>query len=302
MRSNYKTSKPDAAASSTPDQDVHPYTLYSTLGDANLPTCSQQIPPPFESNFFKKVFNFEEKEALYATVEAFDDGMMKANLPYFTVFGTLIGSFRHHGEIPWDGDVDVFAKQSDKSSIIRALTGFHPHFKLEKHIEGLYRFQYAKSRPGVIRFERYVDIWLYHENASHIIATSYYLAYRQYKKKTIFPLRMRPFGDLMLPSPCDPLSHFETNRVDVSMCETIYKKYKNLKTAVPCRELHYLFPFVRRAPVYDDGYVEETLVYAGLELHSIRVRSGQGSNWRGVGGGGLNPPPQPSKPTILVKI
>ena len=219
------------------------------------------------------MINSEEKEALYATVEAFDDGMRKANLTYFIVYGTLLGSFRHHGEIPWDSDVDVMARQADESSIIRALTDFRPHFKLEKHTEGLYRFEYTKSRPGVIRFYIFIDIWLYYENASHITVVSH-PTYPQYRTETTFPLRMRPFGNLMLPSPCDPLSHFEKNRVDVSTCSTVYHEYKNLKKSVPCRELLHLFPFVRRAPADADGYAEETLVYAGLELHSIRVRSG----------------------------
>jgi lipopolysaccharide cholinephosphotransferase len=46
-------------------------------------------------------------------LRSFDKVCRKYNLKYWCVGGTFIGTIRHHGWIPYDGDVDVCMLDTD---------------------------------------------------------------------------------------------------------------------------------------------------------------------------------------------
>ena len=64
--------------------------------------------------FFQQTMTEDDKLSMRETLRVFAGAMEAANLTYFMYSGTLIGSWRHHGPIPWDDDVDIMLNSSQK--------------------------------------------------------------------------------------------------------------------------------------------------------------------------------------------
>lgn len=43
------------------------------------------------------------------------------NLPYFAAYGTVLGAIRHHGMIPWDGDIDLFIPENELDRFVSTM-------------------------------------------------------------------------------------------------------------------------------------------------------------------------------------
>ena len=70
-------------------------------------------------------------------LEAFTSTMDKHNLTYYMGGGTLLGSYRHHGLIPWDDDLDVMADFNQQKQVREALTTIKDEYVISEHSKGL---------------------------------------------------------------------------------------------------------------------------------------------------------------------
>ena len=73
-----------------------------------------------------------EKDMMLATVDAFSNALTRAGIPFFMYSGKLIGSWRHHGLIPWDDDVDFAVPLGLKKNVSQALSRLKPQFVLNE--------------------------------------------------------------------------------------------------------------------------------------------------------------------------
>ena len=75
-----------------------------------------------------------DKRVKYSSLESleeFDRICKKHNLQYFALYGTLLGTIRHKGFIPWDDDIDVAMLREDYNAFIHiAGTELSPPFVL----------------------------------------------------------------------------------------------------------------------------------------------------------------------------
>ena len=127
----------------------------------------------FSKDFFAREircgFEVEEmmKRAWAAQMEVLqviDDVCRKNGLQYFADAGTLLGTVRHQGFIPWDDDIDICMKRSDYDQLIRILPKELPYgFVVAGMYAGEERLQNAAYVPQlrVIADEKLWDFNVY---------------------------------------------------------------------------------------------------------------------------------------------
>ena len=84
------------------------------------------------AEFPESYFKGEEKEGFYVeemmkrawaaqieVLELIDRICKEYEIPYFADWGTLLGTIRHKGFIPWDDDIDIVMKRDDYNRFLR---------------------------------------------------------------------------------------------------------------------------------------------------------------------------------------
>ncbi len=236
--------------------------------------------------FFQPVMKSNDRNVMTQILRAFVGALESNNLTYFMYSGTLIGSFRHHGPIPWDDDIDIMLNASQKAQVREALQKLRPDYDLHTGSGDILDntawkfFSVHLSNTFIHRPFKwpYIDMFFFNENQTHIwddmpgFSKEY-----NYPKVDIFPLTKRPFGDLKLPAPCDANAILKKN-YQIEICRS--RTFSHLMEMpmftfdtkdVPCSRLAKYFPFVYRT--YIDGTMNETLKIGDWSLKSFLLPS-----------------------------
>lgn len=89
---------------------------------------------------------------LLAMLKAFNLFATRNNIEYFVAGGTLLGTIRHKGFIPWDDDIDLFVKEDMATKILK-LTKNNPYID----DEGRYKILAPAVKPNVYPTIKLVD-------------------------------------------------------------------------------------------------------------------------------------------------
>ena len=229
---------------------------------------------PNES-YYRTVLSATNKNSMLYTLETFTRLLDANNVTYIMCGGTLIGSYRHHGFIPWDDDVDLMINGTQKHTLQAAVKKLQPTFQLFTKGDPLgkpgWKF-YRNTGHGFLHKSfkwPYIDIFFFQENDTHIWDKSYFDT--AYQKSVIFPLVRRPFESLWLWSPCNP-NLFLRKNYNLNQCQS--PKFSHSRElpiigfshVVPCEQLAHLFPFVHRSTTFNG--VNESLRIAGWSVRT----------------------------------
>lgn len=201
---------------------------------------------------FADAFSAEDTSLMNATLWEFTQTLEEANITYFMIEGTLLGSYRHLDRIPWDDDVDLAVNVADKENVTELFRNSTSHTLMNVYGGGEHwKFFPKDGHPISGRAFRspFIDIFWYDENASHIFYTSPQLQFKV-RKSDLFPLRRRPFGEFLLPAPCNTTAYLSAASFWVDQCVSRHLNHLNVNPmtsrTVPCSRLTDIYPFVSR--------------------------------------------------------
>jgi hypothetical protein len=227
----------------------------------------------------KRELSHKDKYILMDLLQIFVKVADSYNWTYFLGGGSLMGSVRHGGLIPWDDDIDVLVDEKHTNELKKAFKPFRPIYTVhDRGTDPILKLYSNKSYrcPGnrCAWMWPFLDICFYAQNDTLIWENHPYFAKKKYEKVDIFPLHKRPFENMMVNAPRNSLKFLDKIYGGASdSCGTWYYKHSTERGGYPtvwmsCKYLKDLYPFVFRRWV--NGTMEET-VKLGDRILSVKL-------------------------------
>ncbi len=93
----------------------------------------------------RRINTDEYKQILLEILTDFDEFCTQNNITYYAGYGTLLGTIRHKGFIPWDDDVDIIIPRKDYVRILNEFNKRESKYKVKSLENDLfYPYNFAK--------------------------------------------------------------------------------------------------------------------------------------------------------------
>uniref|UniRef100_A0A1I8G3Z7 Secreted protein n=1 Tax=Macrostomum lignano TaxID=282301 RepID=A0A1I8G3Z7_9PLAT len=232
-------------------------------------------------DLFDPRFNHTQMHMLIKLFWLVDDFCREHNIVYFMYGSTLIGSYRHHGLVPWDDDIDIMVPIAERDRFVYLLRTRAKHLRL--YTWAHHWKLWSPDTTVKLLFRNYgwpfVDLFFYGENSTHILEMDPNYNGLAYKKEHVLPLHYRPFMGRWLPAPRDTAKFLVLTYRDPDGCHSAYfyhdvEKMAKRKQKTRCEMLAKRFPFALKSlpsSTLENGMtgLVETLYISDRPLYSV---------------------------------
>ena len=245
-------------------------------------------PPPNDTEVKVHLFDVRlsplEKQRFFTLLDMAHNVTSRHNLTYFLVFGTLLGSYRHHDIVPWDDDMDIYVSFRDKEKFRNAYKNitdhvYYPTGKYSAKLSLSYGRRYDTKRGGDVFNLGYeytypfLDVFYYKDNTTHLTGPQ---QKKPLRLSVIFPLQLRPMNQKLYFAPRDPYRYLKELDYGLDECFTggynhsiELRKRREETATLPCANLVNKVPFVTHVRGPGGAFCLEHLTSQGKVLSSF---------------------------------
>ena len=236
----------------------------------SLPVKNVSLPEEF-----RPAINSSQYFLMLEVWDQFTKTCVENDITYILYGGTLLGSYRHHGIIPWDDDLDVLAKQTDLEKLQKVLSkveGYGIH--LTSHCLKFFKLPATMPKKLADFYWPFVDIFYYKENSTHICDAGW--VGWCWERAKYFPVKLRPFEDGFHPVPADVVYALSIEgKRRPYYCKSNFWNHqremlRKLYGDIHCDKLFPFYPFVNRT--YEERTLKEILAVNGTVLNEFTFK------------------------------
>ena len=250
---------------------------------SDLATSYKSVPRR-SSKVVPRVMTQEKYNQLMTLMSVVQQAFAELQFSWVMNCGTLVGSFICHDILPWDDDLDILIKDTDLEQLetLQHSGNLTSKYGL-KYTKNSYLQKIFFSKNKNIRQYKwswpFIDLRVFKDKGEVVENDDRNKMHRySVPHDWFFPLHMRPFGQLWLPSPRRPwhiLSAMYGKDRSSFECYTAawnhqLEKHRSFHPKCSCEALHGDYPFVFREPL--GNRTLETLKLAHLTLYSVIVQ------------------------------
>jgi hypothetical protein len=259
------SSNPESAVTVTPDKKIKHNMSATEIYNIWFNVTTDEI-----TKKFHPVLNPTDVSSIMAMTRIFVDTLEKAGVTYMMYAGTLMGSYRHHGVIPWDDDID-FLVDDNQRHLLKTVLANISGYELVLVRPETWKFVKKLGKPIPRVYFKwtwpYVDIFFFKTDGVSVWAENY-----KWNSSVIFPLKRRIFWNMQLYAPRHT-GLFLDQAYNIRDCFSNYyshrKEEPNEYVMLPCSKLESIFPFVSRSRTGET--VIETLYKDNVVINSITL-------------------------------
>ncbi|XP_064644768.1 uncharacterized protein LOC135498429 isoform X2 [Lineus longissimus] len=251
-------------------------TAKTTTTTTNIPTTTskQQYMNTVAQTMQRRGMSQAERIIALDLLKVIIKVAKRLGLVHFIFGGTMVGSWRNHGIIPWDDDIDLSFNASDKNRLREGIAALGSPYKCNDGSARIKMWSDSSTIQSPYSWKwPYIDVIFFENNETHLWEKAGEFRSTKYKMADVFPLHERPFEQLWVNAPHNIVAMYLLYFGQPDWCTTWWYVHKFEKggkmIGFNCKELAPYFPFVHRDIV--NGTMRETLKLLDVVVSSVMV-------------------------------